>query len=584
MFKKSVFFTTIYLMGFVLKAQTVVNSFNTMIEPNIPLGLTNPLFNQGSPMSYNPAEVATKGAAFQFDYTNQGGSSFDGYPSGKIGSLKIGGDYNVADSNLCGMPVQIKNLKHLLRFNWDTFQENANDPTDKWWATINVIFDAGLAIDEPDPLARDYDLVIQHVSYEQDDFQDLPNNGNGRYWYFARDAESNQIKPFTLYLNGQSYRWAVRYKFFNFPADHENFYQNDKVHIKFIPLNNNDTIPYFDHSLKSFVDATKDYLSHVNLTLQERQLANSKVANPELWIKGIAAGYEVYEGQSTLGNLFFFTTQDTTAPSPPQNLACSISGNTISLNWDDVLDADLEHYTVYKSINMGAFEKVADSLYSSQWQDVNASSYDHYRYYISSKDRSYNESDASTVCIQGCQKPDLVITHAEIQKYGSNQITLQVSVSNIGYATVNNLQNIALAVRASTDDTATNGDQLFPFVYPMSGSLTPGSHAIFNIDLPINWASDKHYMLLTIDENQQIDECRNDNNELALLVKGCTSAGPIVLEGTIAPGLYATKHAITIQPNTILSDDTLIIGTSIMGLPTNAFDKQNVTMMIGSCL
>ncbi len=584
MFKKSVGFAVFYLMSFALKAQTVVNTFNTIIEPNIPLGLTNPLFNEGSPMTYNPAQVQAKGAAFSIAYNNMGGTSFDGYPSGKIGSVKINGNYYSADSNLCGMPVQIKNLKHLLRFNWDTFQQYANDPADKWWATINVIFDEGPATAEPDPLLRDYDLVIQHVSYEQDNFEDLPDDGNGRYWYFARDAITNQIKPFTLHLNGQTYEWAVRYKFFNYPAASEDAYQNDKVHVKFIPINNNDTLPFFDHSLKSFVDATKDYLNFLNLTTTERQLANEKVANPELWIKGIAAGYEVYEGQSILQNLYFFSKLDTVAPSAPQNLSSSLSGNTISLDWDDTSAGDFEHYTVFRSVNLGAFEKIADSLYNSHWQDLNISTNNNYRYYVSSTDRSFNKSVASNIVNSGCQKPDLVITQAEVQKYGSGQIMLQITVSNEGFTSVNNLQSISLAIYSSTDNSISGDDELLPLQYPLSGSLAAGHSTAFTLVLPIDWASDKHYRLFSIDNSQVLNECNEGNNLLSLLVKKCNTEGPLVLSGNLASGLYATNQPITIEPNTVFSDNIVILGKSIIGFPTQVFANQNINLMTGSCI
>lgn len=584
MLKKSTFITVFFLMTYSLKAQTVVNAFNTIIEPTIPMALTNPLYDEGSPMSYNPADVATKGAAFSLTYTNQGGTNFDGYPSGKIGSIKLRGDYYAADSSLSGMPVQIKNLKHLLRFNWDTFQQSASDISDVWWATINVIFDAGPADVEPDPLARDYDLVIQHVSYEQDDFKDVPNNGKGRYWYFARDTITQQLKPFTLHLNGQSYEWAVRYKFFNYPADSANAYQNDKVHIKFIPMNNNDTIPFFDHSLKSFVDATKEYLQYLPLTTAERELADQKVADPDLWIKGIAAGYEVYEGSFTVGNLFFYTSQDTTAPAAPQNLTCSLAGTTVNLDWDDATDADFEHYSVYRSVNMGAFVKVADSLYSSQWQDVNVSPNDQYQYFISASDRSYNASTPSDTCSLGCQKPDLVITHAMIQKFGSDQITVQVEVLNVGYATVQNLENVALGIHASADQVIGAADQLIPLQYPLSGSLAPGNSNTFSIELPVEWTSDKHFRLLGIDYNQVVDECQEQNNMFPLWVKKCKTTGPLSISGTLTSGLYASNDAITIEPGTVFADNVLILGRAITGLPANAFDKQNVNLLIGSCL
>tara|TARA_B100000809_G_C15031878_1_gene492290 strand:+ start:741 stop:971 length:231 start_codon:yes stop_codon:yes gene_type:complete len=75
------------------------------------------------------------------------------------------------------MPVQIQYLTDNLRINWKTSQVNANDSDDKWWSTINVIFDGGTETSEPNASARDYDLVIQHISYKQEDFSDFINPG-----------------------------------------------------------------------------------------------------------------------------------------------------------------------------------------------------------------------------------------------------------------------------------------------------------------------------------------------------------------------------------------------------------------------
>ncbi|MFD0962888.1 T9SS type A sorting domain-containing protein [Pseudofulvibacter geojedonensis] len=373
---------------------TTVASQNTMIKPNHNYGLTNPLHDENSPMTYNPSEIDTKGAAFSINYTNQGGTSFDGYPNGGIGGFKVGGVYYPGNRSVCGMPIQIQDLAHNLRINWKTSQTNANDADDKWWATINVIFDSGSETSAPVATNRDYDLVIQHISYQQDSFTDLANPG-GRYWYFARNTD-NSIKPFVLYINGVAYSWAVRYKFFDYPEGHPKEHKNNKVHIKFIPIDNENPIPNLDHSLKLFIDCTKDYIQYLTLTQDELNLANEKVAEPSLWIKSIQAGYEVYEGSSTLANDYFFMTIDDIAPNSLTNLVAIEQNEGVSLNWDASADEAFDTYTVYRSTNNEAYTELVSGLRTNNYVD-NTVGTGLYSYYVTALDRSFNESGQSNV-------------------------------------------------------------------------------------------------------------------------------------------------------------------------------------------
>ena len=391
---------TITLLALVLctqlfYAQTTVTKQNTLIKSNHNFGLTNPVFNEGSPMTYDPAQVDALGAAFSLNYTNQGGTSFDGYPSGTVGGYKAGGTYYPGNVAACGMPVQIQDLTHDLRINWKTSQASANDIGDKWWATINVIFDSGTATSEPDPAVRDYDLVIQNVSYEQDDFSDLDNPG-GRYWYFARETPDGPIKPFTVYIDDVPYQWAVRYKFFDYPPGDINEDKNDKVHIKFIPIDNANPIPYLDHSLKQFIDCTVEYLDFLPLSPEERTKADLKVAESSLWIKSISAGYEIYEGAAILNNDYFYTTVDNVAPNALSNLTVTEQSGTAILNWDASTDTAFDTYTVYRSENGGAYIKIASNLRTNNYTDDSISN-QNYNYYVTATDRSFNESSSSNV-------------------------------------------------------------------------------------------------------------------------------------------------------------------------------------------
>ncbi|AJR04901.1 T9SS type A sorting domain-containing protein [Siansivirga zeaxanthinifaciens] len=417
--KKITFFITVLLttIHFVNAQQTTVTSFNTLIKSNHNFGITNPLINATtpSPMTYDPSQVDALGAAFSIDYTNEPGTTgFDGYPSGTVGGFKVSGTYYPGNVAACGMPVQIKDLTHNLRFNWKTSQENISAGA-KWWATINVIFDNGTANSEPDPTTRDYDLVIQNVSYENDDFTDRgPTNPSGsQYWYFAREKTGidpvTNLKPlkfFEIYIDGVLYKFAVRYKFFTASSGTK----SDKVHLKFIPLDNI-KMPYFDHSLKKFIDCTKDYIQYIDLpeTADEIILAHQKVALDDLWIKSISAGYEVYLGSMTLRNDYFYTTIDNTAPDALTNLSGVNQSGEAVLNWDASTNPALDTSTLYRSENGGPYSVIASDLRTNTYTD-NTVSNQNYSYYVTATDRSYQESMASNIVNVNFSSSSLVST------------------------------------------------------------------------------------------------------------------------------------------------------------------------------
>ena len=393
-----VFILTLLLTSVVKSQIDTITSFITILKSNHNIGLENPVFDEGSVMIYdsNPAAIDSNGAAFLIHYINQGGGdSFDGYPSGTIGGIKKTGIYYPGNYSVSGMPVQLENLENDFRIKWKTFQENANDPDDKWWATINVIFDIGDANLEPLQINRDYDLVIQFERYEQDDLTDKSNTG-GAYWWFARDS-NGFIKPFSLMIEGVEYQWAVRYKFFYYPPGNPNEYKNDKVHIKFIPIDNNHIPSELDHPLKTFVDATVDYLQDVDLPNAERILANQKVGDPNLWVKSVSAGYEIYSGNSTIGQDHFYTVIDTIQPDSPTNLALTRLNDNFVLNWDINSSDSYESYTIYRSENEGPFTKLDSLVYTNNYEDATITNDKEYRYYITVLDRSLNESSPSNI-------------------------------------------------------------------------------------------------------------------------------------------------------------------------------------------
>ena len=373
-----------------------VTSFTTVIKPNHNISLENALYDEGSFMTYDSssAMINLNGAAFSIDYINQdGGTNFDGYPSGSIGGVRKSGVYYPGNYSASGMPVQLQSLEHDFRLKWKPLQINADDVDDKWWATINVIFDIGDSNLFPVDTARDFDIVIQFQRYEQDALIDNPNTG-GAYWWFARDS-NGVIEPFSLMIEGVEYQWAIRYKFFNYGAGNPNSHKNNKVHIKFIPIDNNHIPSELDHPLKRFVDATVDYLQYVNLPAAELNLANQKVANPNLWVKKVSAGYEVYSGNSTLGQDYFYTIVDNITPDEPTNLTLTPLANSFVLNWDTHPTDNYESYTVYRSENGGQFTKLDSLIYTNTYEDSTIVNGVDYQYYVTVLDRSFNESSPS---------------------------------------------------------------------------------------------------------------------------------------------------------------------------------------------
>ena len=377
--------------------EDTVNRAYTMILSKHNYGLANTLWDDGSPMVYDPGLVDSLGAAFSIDYTDPGEGGMDAYASGHIGGFKTGGRYYPGNPAACGMPVKIEDLGFDFRIRWQTSQKDAGDADDKWWATINVIFDGGAELAEPVSEDRDFDIVIQFERFEQDALEDKPHQNNTVYWWFARNPDTS-IKPFVLHIGGVDYEWAVRYKFFDYPAGDPNEHKNNKVHIKYIPVDNNNVAPFLDHPLLLFIENSSDYLQYVDLPEAELELARQKVSDPGLWIKTLSAGYEVYTGQSTLRNNYFLTLTDSVAPASPSSLsAAEQEEEEVALNWDDHSDDAFEAYAVYRSDNGTAFNLIASGVRVSNYTDSTVKAGVSYDYYVITLDRSFNESSPSSL-------------------------------------------------------------------------------------------------------------------------------------------------------------------------------------------
>ncbi len=251
-----------------------------------------------STMHYCSERIDSHGSAFELAYVDPGGTGMDGYPNGVVGGVQNSGSWLPGNVKLTGMPVLLGDLDDRMIVQWKTSQSNAHDENDKWMASINLIFDTGDPSAKPDPAARDYDLVIESYSFRFNNSTEDVTEGSKRN-YFARNKDGS-LRTFDIVVDGKVYKYAVRYKFYYGRGD-----KDDKVHVKYIPIDEENVPPYLNHSIAQFIDNSREFIQYAKMPDEERVLANEKVAKATLYLKSIRAGYEVYQGESTLRNDFF---------------------------------------------------------------------------------------------------------------------------------------------------------------------------------------------------------------------------------------------------------------------------------------
>jgi hypothetical protein len=236
------------------------------------------------------------GGSYVLEYIDEGGSGMDSYPNITIGGVKSGGTWFPGDKDLVGMPVQLKDIPSTFSFEWKTSQENAIDSEDKWMASINFIFDNyGTQTSEPNTNARDFDVVVMHQYHNfSDSIDDKPIGNSTTHWFFARN-NNGSIKPYELTINGKTYTYAVRYKFFVNSGD-----KDDKSHIKFIPFGNEELPPVLKVNVNDIISTCKTFRQYANIPDKYVTLAEKNIVLDNAWLKSINAGYEVYTGNSTL--------------------------------------------------------------------------------------------------------------------------------------------------------------------------------------------------------------------------------------------------------------------------------------------
>lgn len=89
------------------------------------------------------------------------------------------------------------------------------------------------------------------------------------------------------------------------------------------------------------------------------------------------------------------TPKDIFPPGVPSGVTVSPGVNTVELAWERNTEPDFKGYRVYRSIDNGPFERVADMIEAPSFSDKNIQGGRHYRYTVSAVDQAGNESKPS---------------------------------------------------------------------------------------------------------------------------------------------------------------------------------------------
>ena len=85
-------------------------------------------------------------------------------------------------------------------------------------------------------------------------------------------------------------------------------------------------------------------------------------------------------------------TEDKFPPAVPTGLTASPGINSVELAWDRNTEPDFKGYRVYRAIDNGPFERIADGLEGPSYSDKSVEAGKHYRYTVSAVDQVGNES------------------------------------------------------------------------------------------------------------------------------------------------------------------------------------------------
>ncbi len=102
------------------------------------------------------------------------------------------------------------------------------------------------------------------------------------------------------------------------------------------------------------------------------------------------------DAESEVSETKQFVPKDDFAPAVPAGLNILAGVNTVELAWDRNMEPDFRGYSVYRSVDGGAFEKSGDLLTVPSFSDKKVQSGKRYQYAVSAIDQTGNESARST--------------------------------------------------------------------------------------------------------------------------------------------------------------------------------------------
>jgi len=111
----------------------------------------------------------------------------------------------------------------------------------------------------------------------------------------------------------------------------------------------------------------------------------------------VVTAQDISLNESGYSNEDYATPADMTAPSAPTGLAAYAGDGTVSLNWNDNGEGDLDGYNIYRSITSGSgYTQLNGSLLStSDYTDNSVTNDTTYYYVVTAEDTSSNESGYS---------------------------------------------------------------------------------------------------------------------------------------------------------------------------------------------
>jgi fibronectin type 3 domain-containing protein len=88
--------------------------------------------------------------------------------------------------------------------------------------------------------------------------------------------------------------------------------------------------------------------------------------------------------------------KDVAAPAAPSGLAVIVEGRAVALSWSPAMDLDLAHYRVYRSVDRGSPERIAELPPDrTSFRDESLAPAAAARYTVTAVDAAGNESEPS---------------------------------------------------------------------------------------------------------------------------------------------------------------------------------------------